>query len=834
MNTRLLSQKHIEQLYKESGINEKTAIEAGIVSLDDKEAKELLGIGGSGIAFPYYDTHENFLGYRIKQDNPIIGESGKRAKYLTEKDSNAFIFFIRPELPNILTSDKVIITEGEKKCTKLHQEQIASKYTIPVIAMAGCWMFRKKEMGENELHPVLEDIIKNKKEVIIIPDSDYFKNHKVNSAYNKLAYILFHRGIKVSIVDIRIRGFGEKLGVDDFLMLESFEQLEEKIHTPIVTFQNLSLDEISSRIKTKGISSETLEEIFSSLAFFDKFQIAEAINSIKTHSKIKQKDLMSLFCKVKSQFSFFHNEESPESYVRWNNQEEGHDVLFKRIGKILSTQGQAYLSALEPHKLISTNEDFSKITIADSKEKLYDLLGTMLVIEHVRSTDQGEITIGTEPLSRNLISIFSSSIDKYVMCPLVSIISHTPLFIPGKNKIINEMGYHKVERAILTNSFNIKRENHSRIKFLLENTPFRSDIDMENFLAVLITAVLIKKSLPGAFPSLLIRAQEHGSGKSQLASCLQYLSEGKNYGMITYKNDTELEKHLAAQIENSCIIIDNLRQSNLDSTLLEKFMTDPVISYRRLGTQEEIKKINDTMVIFTMNGGGMTSDLTSRCLVIELDKENQKKSQGFNPLDFVREYRNEIIEEVLGLLNNSDLFRQIDVNRTRFPRWEGILRNIMHGNGYKLFLTNIDEMHESIDQNLACILNVVIKNHDYFTKPMSARDILNIMESKKSFNEQVNLSPQKIGKLLSSKVGRKINFMAFDNLRYEFFIIKSSNSFLGGDNHTYKFEFNLLKPVGSVALVNESNMCEQNIVRKSFPNYHLDNNKTSHEATLNF
>jgi hypothetical protein len=828
-----LNDKHVEQLEQESGISKETATKAGIISFSAEEAHRSIGIGGSGIGFPYYNTEAELIGYRIKQDSPLVDKNGKSAKYLTEKSSNAYIFFPLENLSQIMNSDTLIIIEGEKKLLKLNQEK--NRDTLPAISIAGCWMYRKKEQAEDELHPILQEIIKNKSIISIIPDSDYFQNHKVRAAYNNLARILFGKGIKVSIIDIRVKNCDTKIGVDDFLMVLPFEKLKERMSSPYVTFANLSSEEIIGMIGKNGISDKVLEGIFNNLAFLDQFQITEKIEAIKKcGNKLKEKDLLARFNKSKNHFQPIHNEESPENYVKWNSRKDGHDVLLKEVGKILSKMGHMYLNEDSPNKLVYVSQDFSKVTTANTRERLFDLLGALFVIEIVRDTNQGKITIGTEPMNRNLVSIFYSSLGRYVIAPRVVLISQTPFFSLIENKLLSMAGYYQKEKLIITKSFKSKKENQEKINFFLENIPFRSEVDKQNFLGIMLTGAIYKNALPGAFPSVLIRAQEHGSGKSQLASSLQYLIEGKNYGMITFKNDTELEKHFAAQIESTCIIIDNLRQGNLDSTFLEKAITDPVISYRRLGTQEEIKKINNTLVVLTMNGGGMTSDLVSRCIVIELDKDNQKKSKGFNPLEYMQENREEIIEEMIGLIENANLINDLEFYLTRFPKWEKLLKNSMTANNFNLFLSNISDMHETIDQNLACILNLAIRNPDSFTLPKSATDILFLLEQKKTFGEQGNLSAQKIGRTLSSVISREISFVAFDNLRYDFFINKEKDYHQGGSNYAYSFKFCPQRSVTSVRLIDESNINGNNFNRKNISTIEDLHAKSNHGSTRNF
>lgn len=799
-----ISRKHLE-LLKESGIELITALDAGLFTCTEEEAKALIGHGRSGLTFPYIDASTNPVGFRIKQDKHLADSNEKnKAKYLTSSDSDAFIYFPLTELSKIKASSQLIIVEGEKKLLKFLQER--GQHDLPALALAGCWMFRRSEQQENELHPVLEDLIKDKSKISILPDSDYFQNQKVRSAYNRLSKILFQRGISVSIVDIRLRDQQEKIGTDDFLMQRKFSELVDHIENPFVTFEMLDAESIIQRVKKEGVSDKTFEKLFNQMAFLDKFQIGEINTLIKSQFKgIKVKSLEQSFQRSRNYFESHFTESSPDNYVKHNGKEEGQDILFSRVGKVMSEMNDLYLLEDVPPKLLIANSGFSQINISSTKAELFDSLGSLIVVEQIRNTEQGEITISAGPMERDYVSIFFNSLQLYVSRPIVSLISKTPVFILDGNKLIFKKGHYPDSKLIVTNDFSVSSDKLPRITTLLRNIPFRTETDKENFLAMIITGVLFKNSLPGAFPSLFIRAQEQGSGKTKLAECLQYLIEGEVTGKIAYKTDVELEKHLAAQIQSSSsIIIDNIRVESLNSTILEKLITDQVLSFRRLGTQTEIKKINNVLVMLTMNGGSMTADLLSRCIVVDLDKAKQQHSLGFDPKDYAELYRQEIIGEVLSMVLRSDYSLSCTNLVTRFPKWENYLRRTMESNGFSLFLSNAAEMYESIDQNLAKIFNHIIRRPDSFNRPLSATDISNYIENSKTLNEFNELSPAKIGRLLSEKSNRIIKFMAFDKIRYDFHIKKIKDSNRGGDNNKYTFTYSVEIPVASVDVIDES------------------------------
>lgn len=831
--TKKISDRHLE-LLKESGIELTTALSAGLYSSTLEEVQALIGVGGSGLTFPYIDAHLNVVGHRVKLDKPLYDANGKiRAKYLTSKASDAFIYFPGSELPQIKSSNSLLIVEGEKKLLKFIQER--DTQTLPALALAGCWMYRKKKQNKNELHPVLEELLQNKAEVAILPDSDYFINPKVGSAYNRLAKILFHRGITVSLIDLRIEGSQEKIGTDDFLLNKSFSDLEERIKNPFVTFKRPDSEEIIQVIKKTGLSDKTFETIFNQLAFLDKFQIGEVITLIRSNFKgVKTKNLENCFQKSKNFFESHFDEFSPENYVKHNGKEEGQDLLFNRVGQVLSGMSDTYLLEDVPPKLLVVNSDFSQIKAATTKSELFDTLGSLIVVEQVRNTDQGEVTISAGPMDRDYVSIFFNSLHLFISRPMINLISKTPVFVLDGNKLIYKKGHYPDHRMIITNDFSETSNELPRLTTLLDNIPFRTETDKENFLAMLITGVLFKNSLPGAFPSLFIRAQEQGSGKTKLAECLQYLIEGEVTGKIAYKTDVELEKHLAAQIQSSSsVIIDNIRLESLNSTILEKLITDQVLSFRRLGTQTEIKKINNVLVMLTMNGGSMTPDLLSRCIVVDLDKKKQHKSLGFDPKDYAEVHRQEIIGEVLAMVLKTNYSLNPTTLVTRFPKWEKYLRLTMEASGFNLFLSNAEEMYESIDQNLARIFNLVLRKPDAFTTARSASEIFIYIESSKALNEFNELSPTKIGKLLSEKSNRAIKFMAFDKIRYEFFITKIKDTGRGGDNRKYTITYKAEDSVAPVVNIDESLEEDKKSLSDKVLTLESIQSKSTHDPTSN-
>lgn len=113
----------------------------------------------------------------------------------------------------------IIITEGELKAAA------ASLADFPTIGLGGVWNFRASKEGVWFL-PELEGFDWAKRNVFICFDSDYMEKPNICAAINALCTELQERGAMVKLLTLPGGAGDQKVGLDDFLVANSPEDLK--------------------------------------------------------------------------------------------------------------------------------------------------------------------------------------------------------------------------------------------------------------------------------------------------------------------------------------------------------------------------------------------------------------------------------------------------------------------------------------------------------------------------------------------------------------------------------------------------------------------------------
>lgn len=235
----MLTKKHLESL-SASAIDEESAAEFRLRSVEHEEAAELLGVSGSkfgslaGIAFPYYSPYEylsegitlsKILSWRIRRDEAdteiVDGVAKLRRKYMAPQASGGIIYH-SPDgtvLSRIYHSvDPLFITEGEKKCIALTQFFREEGEGAAVISFPGVYNWLAKgEDGKSVPTWRLNAIPFQGREVNTIFDANSRTNKDVCKAQNRLARELTSRGAIVRVWDLANIFIHGCNGVDDIL-----------------------------------------------------------------------------------------------------------------------------------------------------------------------------------------------------------------------------------------------------------------------------------------------------------------------------------------------------------------------------------------------------------------------------------------------------------------------------------------------------------------------------------------------------------------------------------------------------------------------------------------
>lgn len=217
-NQTLLSH-HLADLQR-SGLNIETIESLGFYSGTAAEVKAILGFdAGPGLIIPY-PCYGGQPFFRVKPDKPPIKDGKPLGKYLQAPDS-MMRAYIPPRTWEALKNPTatVGITEGEKKSAKADQEG------FPTIGLGGIWGFYQ----HHEFIPDLANITWEGRRVLLFPDSDFAVNNDVRLAFFTLEQELRMRGAKAEMVFFLPDDKGQKMALDDYLVINGREGLERLI-----------------------------------------------------------------------------------------------------------------------------------------------------------------------------------------------------------------------------------------------------------------------------------------------------------------------------------------------------------------------------------------------------------------------------------------------------------------------------------------------------------------------------------------------------------------------------------------------------------------------------
>ena len=129
----------------------------------------------------------------------------------------------------------------------------------------------------------------------------------------------------------------------------------------------------------------------------------------------------------------------------------------------------------------------------------------------------------------------------------------------------------------------------AKIKPLIADFPFVSDLDLAVMLAAMLSAVL-RPTLP-ACPAFAWSSPVRGSGKSKLADVVAVIATGRQAPALTWPpQEDEAEKRLGAAVMSGepVLLLDNI-ETALRGACLNSLLTQPVVSLRLLGRSQLVR-----------------------------------------------------------------------------------------------------------------------------------------------------------------------------------------------------------------------------------------------------
>ncbi len=165
----------------------------------------------------------------------------------------------------------------------------------------------------------------------------------------------------------------------------------------------------------------------------------------------------------------------------------------------------------------------------------------------------------------------------------------------------------------------VKEAKEFLLQRFLGDFPWRSDADLPNYLALLVTP-LIRPFTRALSPFGMIEASMPSSGKTILTGCVG-LMVGQR--VLTWNDsEDELRKLITTVLAESAgvVVFDNLTEGSVvKSATLARLMTERTWSDRRLGTNAAASFPNDRLWLATGNNLHTGADMASRTVWVRLD-----------------------------------------------------------------------------------------------------------------------------------------------------------------------------------------------------------------------
>lgn len=247
-----MSKKAMLEDLKRSGLSTADATRLKLKPLTAVQTNKLVNKKLISYELPYFDIKGKKISYsrvRFLESETKFGKEIKTIRYSQPKDSGVHLY-----IPPLLkwvdiaqdVNSPIIFTEGEKKAAK------ACREGIPCIGLGGVWSFKSNKKGK-----MLIDDFKlfkwETREVSLIFDSDLATNPKVMQALVAFSKELTRLGAHVYIAYLPEASNGDKVGLDDYLLTHSVEDLEElefqeydkskglwELNTEIALIENIS------------------------------------------------------------------------------------------------------------------------------------------------------------------------------------------------------------------------------------------------------------------------------------------------------------------------------------------------------------------------------------------------------------------------------------------------------------------------------------------------------------------------------------------------------------------------------------------------------------------
>lgn len=468
----------------------------------------------------------------------------------------------------------------------------------------------------------------------------------------------------------------------------------------------------------KGVSKADVRSVCQNVGRFaergeDYFEAtwsrAEVVVRAKIYEKIQPRDETVKRQRSKSN----HNPDED-----WNKPETGSSNDANEVGRPTIyvdpvNSPVAHMLRMVTKRLISVGNVFSRAEqiVVIHKDEIRSVLSAQefagLLSEHVEfffvKDESGEF----KPLPSAYGNTWLNNHVQRRCLPTISLFTRNPVYTEDWRLVAP--GYDKLSGIYYAGPAVEPRQDTTHLDILLRDFCFKSPGDRTNYIAMLITALLIPRFI-GSKPAALFNGNQPELGKTILAQIIATLRDGHPAETATYNpNDEEFEKRLGAIVRRgvTTIIIDNAKgrtkNPRIESACLERSITDPILSFRLLGHSSDIRAENSHIFCITANTSDVSRDLITRSTVINLYHEGDPEHRVFSiadPESYAEKHRNELLGELVGMVEKwKAAGSPMSKANSRFNKrgWAAIVGGILEANGEPDFLLNAAEAATQLD-----------------------------------------------------------------------------------------------------------------------------------------
>ena len=282
----------------------------------------------------------------------------------------------------------------------------------------------------------------------------------------------------------------------------------------------------------------------------------------------------------------------------------------------------------------------------------------------------------------------------------------------GYYRLVTQEGYDEASRTVLSRCPEIDMDRfgsaQSAVRYLLwllQDFPFVSASERENFISAMIT-VVVRPAIRGVSPMILIEGNQPDVGKSLLAKLLVSLSGICPAELTPWPDEgvKEATKKILPVLRRSQAVHawDNVR-GKLESTQLEGTLTSMVISLRTLGVSSDETYPNKTLWVLTANNMDANRDMARRSMRVRLVRVAAPAAHEIDDFEqYIYRERGTILAAILKIVEDwidkgaKEAFGLPRIGS--FESWSTVVGAIMHNAGLNSWLTNYKEAQMAMSQ----------------------------------------------------------------------------------------------------------------------------------------